>query len=716
MRNAPLLVLTLFVTSIIASPACSAETKPQEVVIGALLSLTGGLSSSGESCQAALEIALDDINEYLTEIDSPMRIELLIEDTGTNPATALEKLMSLEAAGAQIVIGPLSSAETAFVKDYADEKGILLISPESTAPSLAIPGDNVFRFALGDALQAEAMADLMWRDGIRAVVPLQRGDVWGDDFAAAISNRFEERGGVILEGIRYNPTDSDFTPEIATMSSKVNQAITGYGNESVGVLLLSFDEAEDIFVLAQNDLALSSVRWYGSDGFALSQALVSNPEAAQFAMSVGLVCPVYGGDLDLKVRIEQRVWEKIGRQPDAFSLAAYDTAWVAALTHLTTWASEDPAILKTAFNRTANFYLGATGVTSLDDAGDRQYGEFLFWVVVEHNGDFQWKSVARWIVLPGWQGWVEYDEVTDFPSRPITIISGWLGGSEQFLHAIVQEVENVLNVPVTVVNHIGNDGMDAVHAFETAPADGYTLLLILDFDAARYAQGIMGENPAEDWVPIFIGNMAITQIYVRSDDPRYSTWDELVTYAQKNPELKLANIADTFSLEGLSTMNLEKAFDVSFESVPFDSAPQRNASFLNGETDLLIDQPGDVKQYLDAGRYKPILTLWNERVTGFEDVPTAKEKGADFDPLVRLRGLAAPGGTSPQVIEILKTVFQSAFNSTAYQHYLMENSLDLTPYPDDPVTAIREQVELYKQLYDSMEDPNSRVLEWGIYQ
>ena len=87
----------------------------------------------------------------------------------------------------------------------------------------------------------------------------------------------------------------------------------------------------------------------------------------------------------------------------------------------------------------------------------------------------------------------------------------------------------------------------------------------------------------------------------------------------------------------------------------------------------------------------------DDRIKGFENVPTAKEKGADFAPLMRIRGLAAPKGTPQERIAYLREAFQSAFNSAGFQEHLRENSLDLVPYPDDPVATINEQVEIYKK-------------------
>ena len=211
-------------------------TKPTEVVFGALLSLTGDLSSSGESSQAALEIAVEDVNAYFSAIGSKIRVGLIVEDTKTEPAVALEKLQNSAREGVRVVIGPQSSAEVTTLKDYADENGILLLSQSSTAPSLAIPGDNVFRFCPDDNHQAKAVARMMWEDGIRAVVPMWRGDLWGDELSNATKDSFEELGGKVLDGIRYSPVTKDFSTELESLNSKVGQAIAQHGDaDAVGV-------------------------------------------------------------------------------------------------------------------------------------------------------------------------------------------------------------------------------------------------------------------------------------------------------------------------------------------------------------------------------------------------------------------------------------------------------------------------------------------------
>lgn len=155
------------------------EVAPQpEVVFGALLALTGSGFSMGESGEAALKLAVEDVNVYLSNIGSKVRVRLIVKDTKTDPTVALEKLQSLAGKGIKVVIGPQSSAEVETVKAYADENGILLVSPSSVAPSLAIPGDNVFRFCPDATHQAEAVARLMWEDEVKVIMERLLRGVW----------------------------------------------------------------------------------------------------------------------------------------------------------------------------------------------------------------------------------------------------------------------------------------------------------------------------------------------------------------------------------------------------------------------------------------------------------------------------------------------------------------------------------------------------------
>jgi branched-chain amino acid transport system substrate-binding protein len=410
--SSPLLALFVTTNSEVVAPIIS--NGKQIVTLGALLPLTGASLSVGESEDAAIKIAIKDVNEYFSKSNSSTRIGLIIEDTQTNPAISLEKLKDLAAKGVRIVIGPGTSAEIQEVKDYADEKGILLVSPSSTAPSLAVPGDNIFRFVPDDTHQAQAISKKMWQDGVRVVVPMWRTDVYGDDLLNATKYNFHMLGGRVVDGVGYIPRTGDFSAslnrinfmiwdqDLRSLSLKISQAVSQYGADKVGVYLVSFDEVVPIFIEAQNQPELSMVKWYGSDGSALNDKLVRNIEAAVFAANTGFVNPIYGVDIPNSYKfklIDNQIQRIIERVPRSYAEVAYDSFWVAALTENSTGGTKDINFLKKTFLQISNSYAGITGDTSLNEAGDRKHGDYDFWAIRPNNSDdqsrFAWALVGR---------------------------------------------------------------------------------------------------------------------------------------------------------------------------------------------------------------------------------------------------------------------------------------------------------------------------------
>ena len=121
-----------------------------QLVVGALLSLTGPGQTLGRTSDAALALAADDVNAALADQGSPVRVSLRVEDTGLDPAQALDRLRTLAGEGVRVFIGPQSSSEVGALKAFADSAGVVLLSQGSTAGALSIPDDNIFRLVPDD--------------------------------------------------------------------------------------------------------------------------------------------------------------------------------------------------------------------------------------------------------------------------------------------------------------------------------------------------------------------------------------------------------------------------------------------------------------------------------------------------------------------------------------------------------------------------------------
>src|SRR6266513_5086887 len=239
--------------------------------IGVLATLTGSGSSLGIDTVAALQIAEEQLQADAISQHGGYRFHFFVRDTQHDPSKALEAIKDLDRRGAQIIIGPQTSSEVAMIKPYADAHNILVISQGSTASSLAIPGDNIFRFCPNDTREAEAIVALLWHDGIRAIVPLWRNDTGNNGLHDSVQIGFQLQGGTVEAGYRYEPTTTDFSVATASVASQIEDLIGGGTDPStIAVYLAAFDEVVGVFHSAQGNTTLSNTAWYGRDGVALS--------------------------------------------------------------------------------------------------------------------------------------------------------------------------------------------------------------------------------------------------------------------------------------------------------------------------------------------------------------------------------------------------------------------------------------------------------------
>jgi branched-chain amino acid transport system substrate-binding protein len=381
LRTLPLLALL-----VVLAAACSGDDDSDSVRIGALLPLTGALASNGEASQATLEAARDAINE-----DAELTVELVVKDSETDPEAVLNALDELDDEGINAVVGPYASSSVEAVKEYADSNGIVLVSPLSTAGTLALPDDNIFRFTPDERAEGVAVAAVLLEDGIDAVIPVTRDDAGNRGLQVGLKAAFEAAGGTVVEGVTYAGDEDDFPGVVADIAA----LIEAHGGDSTAVYLTAFGEVAQLFNAASSadDPALTSVPWYGSDSVALSAELLADSVAADFAVQLGYPNPILGlrdEDSALWQPVIETVEEEIGRRPDTFALAAYDALVVLHMAIESAGVDADAESLGAALVNAAEGHTGLTGPTELNEAGDRASASFDFWSVCPDGSAFTW--------------------------------------------------------------------------------------------------------------------------------------------------------------------------------------------------------------------------------------------------------------------------------------------------------------------------------------
>lgn len=378
-------------------------------VIGALLPLSGAIGESGRAVKAGLEEAIGAINQHLDLHGYPVVVTLNVQDTASDPAGARAALETMTGSGIGQCIGPVTSAEAAAVLPEAQALGALLVSPGSTAVSLALPDDNLYRFVPSDANQAKALATLMWDEGVRFLAAAYRDDAWGRELAAGVSAAFAELGGTTGGTIAYDPNAPDPGTTLAVLNELVAAGGTAAGYGVTAALLLGYDEGVDLLAAAGAFPALGQVRWFGADGLAQSERLATNAKAGAFAANHAFTASIYtmlGGSELVKPSwprqvIFDRIAARLGAEPVSYAYAAWDSLWLLVFDILRQDWQTEASVLGPGLIDAATGYIGLGNYMRLDDNGDKLYGDYGFYRLIATGGQPAWSLFATYHFHPG---------------------------------------------------------------------------------------------------------------------------------------------------------------------------------------------------------------------------------------------------------------------------------------------------------------------------
>lgn len=395
-----LLLLTALITITLTFQSCHKDaTKIRTIPVEGLFSLTGNWSSLGITSKAAIELAAADINTYLANKNAPFRMSVSVSDTKLETALAQALFTKAKTDKVHFIIGPQSSAELAAIKPLSDAAPIIVVSQSSTAGSLAIANDNIFRFCPSDKIEGAAIAATIAKKGFKGLVTVARDDAGNKGLQSSTGAAFIAKGGTIAAIAPYATNTTNYSAVVAAIKAQLTTMITANGVDKSAVYLASFDEGTEIFKLAAADPVLSSVKWFGGDGVVLSTAFLTNATVADFIIKTGFFAPSFGLSAATQSQwapVAARIKAKTSTEPDAFALVAYDAMWTIAYTlEGTKGSTADLATLKTLFVENANKNTGIVGAETLDAAGDRANGTFDYFGIVKVGGAYTWQLVGK---------------------------------------------------------------------------------------------------------------------------------------------------------------------------------------------------------------------------------------------------------------------------------------------------------------------------------
>lgn len=238
-----------FVACSMLTAACLALGCSSEVKIGSVVSQTGAVAPYGHQVTRGLDLALEEINAEGGFKGGP--IQLIYRDDATSTETGREAVLDLiKNEGVEIIIGAVSSQVTLEIAPICEEKGVLLLSPTSSAPRISEAGEYIFRNYPSDILEGTAMADFARKLGMRRVAIVALDNEFGSGLSEVFTRRFESKSRKVIETLRISESEAgnfseivqqvmDLKPEgiylvaYVEVMSRLLEQLAASGNEAV---------------------------------------------------------------------------------------------------------------------------------------------------------------------------------------------------------------------------------------------------------------------------------------------------------------------------------------------------------------------------------------------------------------------------------------------------------------------------------------------------
>jgi tripartite-type tricarboxylate transporter receptor subunit TctC len=267
-----------------------------------------------------------------------------------------------------------------------------------------------------------------------------------------------------------------------------------------------------------------------------------------------------------------------------------------------------------------------------------------------------------------------------YPDRPIAlVIPGSAGGGTDLSWRIIEpKLTALLGQKVVIENRPGASGGTGAAAVARAAPDGYTLLALQATHAINPSLGKVPYDLERDFVPV---TLAVTTPSILVSHPSVPAKDlkELIAYVKANPGKLTYASAGIGSMPHLQSELFLNQAGLKAVHVPYPSNGQAINDVVAGHVNLLTVNVLTALPHVQAGRLRAYGVTSAKRVEAAPDIPTLSEAGVPGYEAVQWFGLAAPAGTSKEIVRKLRDSVAAAMQDPELKDRLIRDGVNPTP-------------------------------------
>jgi len=255
-------------------------------------------------------------------------------------------------------------------------------------------------------------------------------------------------------------------------------------------------------------------------------------------------------------------------------------------------------------------------------------------------------AVAAAVLVP-----LQPANADDYPDRTVSLIVPFPpgGGVDTVGRVIAQKLSEALGRQVIVVNRPGAGSVIGVRDAAKAPADGYTILMLV---TGASLPPNAGYNLAKDFVPI--GLIASIPIVIMANpDVPVKSMTDIVALAKKEPGKITVGTPPSPTLNYFGAEQFKSMTGADILVVPYKGTGPLTNDLLGGHVMIGFNTLPPAIGNIQAGKIRAIAVAAPQRLAAIPDVPTTAESGMPGLDIVQYYGLVAPAGTPKPIVERL---------------------------------------------------------------
>jgi len=292
----------------------------------------------------------------------------------------------------------------------------------------------------------------------------------------------------------------------------------------------------------------------------------------------------------------------------------------------------------------------------------------------------------------------------NYPVKPVRIVIGYgPGGAADFTARLIGQklqLPEHLGQPFIVETRPGAGSTLGIARVASAPADGYTLLLIAEGGLAQSARGAkLPYDLLRDLAPITHVAAGPYGLSVHPAVPARNV-SELIALARKMPGKLTFGSSGTGGAQHIAGELLNMLAGVKTMHVPYKGGAQSAVAVAGGEIDMAFTTIPSAQALINSGRLRLIAISMDRRVSFLPDIPTLHESGLKGYDYSAWYGILAPTGTPREIINRLHGAIGAVVKTAESKELLNKGGLEpRTSTPEEFTQFMRNQMERSAKLF-----------------